>query len=304
MIDPLATYFTVESDYPFGEQCGFVCNPTIAPSSIVYYEARSDGIAEWSNSILLPTLKHGVVYVQAMNEEGTAVEGLPVAWLGTQNRYRDLLVSADGKEVYIATDAFGSAAQLYGSDLTTSVLHNPGAILKFTYGGEGGSSLAPLGAGAQSDTTPAGSEAAVGGPEEFENPANLGLAPGVTEQPSRDVDAANSAEDSTASTPTDLTANPSEDLSALVAAGQPKFGSTCAGCHGANGQGGAGAVLANNAKLADPRHVASTIIHGLGYMPPFAQLSDEDVSEIGSYIRNSFGNEFGILTVEEAAAAR
>jgi mono/diheme cytochrome c family protein len=127
----------------------------------------------------------------------------------------------------------------------------------------------------------------------------------MSEQPSADADAASSAEDNpTDSTAADTTVNSSDDLATLMAAGQPKFGSTCAGCHGANGQGGAGAVLANNAKLADPRHVASTIIHGLGYMPPFAHLSDDDIAEIGSYIRNSFGNDFGILTVEEAAAAR
>src|SRR5690606_19557471 len=176
MVDPLATYFTVESDFPFGEQCGFVCNPTIAPSSVLYYEAGEDGIAEWDNSLLLPTLKHGVLYVQKLSEDGMSAEGLPTAWLGTQNRYRDVLVSEDGKTVYIATDAFGSVAQLYGDELTTSVLHNPGAILKFTYGGEEGNAL---GAGGGSTTT--GEAQNLGGPEESENPANLGAAPGTSE---------------------------------------------------------------------------------------------------------------------------
>ena len=90
-----------------------------------------------------------------------------------------------------------------------------------------------------------------------------------------------------------------------MTAGQPKFVATCSACHGVNGQGGAGAVLANNANLADAGHVASTVIHGLGYMPPFGdELTDEDIAEIGSYIRNSWGNDFGVLTVEQAAAER
>jgi len=290
MVDPLATYFTVENGYPFGEQCGFICNPTIAPSSVLLYEAGDDGIAEWDNSILLPTLKHGVLYVQHMSEDGMTADGLPVAWLGTQNRYRDVLISPDGKDVYLATDAFGSVAQLYGTELTTSVLHNPGAILKFTYGGEDGSALAVSGTPQAS-----GASTGTGGPQEWENPANLGAAQGT---PAAEASATPDAAAATAPAG-------AADLRTLMAAGQPKFVATCSACHGVNGQGGAGAVLANNANLADAGHVASTVIHGLGYMPPFGdELTDEDIAEIGSYIRNSWGNDFGVLTVEQAAAER
>lgn len=287
MVDPLATYFTVESDFPFGEQCGFICNPTIAPSAILFYEAGESGIAEWDNSILLPTLKHGVLYVQPMSEDGTKAEGLPTAWLGTQNRYRDVLISPDGKDVYLATDAFGSVTQLYGSELTTSVLHNPGSILKFTYGGEDGNALA-VGTG---EGSAAGESGAAGGPEEWENPANLGADPGSNEAPASGDEAASAGGEA--------------DLAALVKAGQPKFIATCSACHGVNGKGSAGAVLAGNQNLADASHVASTVIHGLGYMPPFGdQLSDEDIAEIGSYVRNSWGNDFGALTVEQVSAQR
>ncbi|MBF0679534.1 MAG: PQQ-dependent sugar dehydrogenase [Devosia sp.] len=297
MVDPLATYFTVESDFPFGEQCGFVCNPTIAPSSILYYDAGEGGIPEWDNSLLLPTLKHGVLYVQKLTEDGTAADGLPVAWLGTQNRYRDVLVSEDGKEVYIATDAFGSVAQLYGNELTTSVLHNPGAILKFTYGGEEGNAL---GAGGGSATT--GEAQNLGGPEEGENPANLGAAPGTSEAAPPATAPAETAPAPEAAAPE---AAGEVDLAALIAAGQPEYVSNCSACHGVNGEGGAGAVLAGDANLADAAFVASTIIHGMGYMPPIgADLSDEVVAQIGSYIRNSWGNDFGPVTPADAAAQR
>src|SRR5690606_30480416 len=168
MVDPIATYFTVEDGYEFGQICGYICDPAVAPSSVLYYEAGEDGIAEWDNSILIPTLKHGTLYVQHLTEDGQEADGLPEAWLSTQNRYRDVIVSPDGRTVFIATDAFGSAAQKFGEGLNTSVLHNPGSILMFTYGEEGGG----LGvvSGNQSDMAPepANQEDM---PQEWEDPA-------------------------------------------------------------------------------------------------------------------------------------
>lgn len=137
IIEPVATYWTVEDGYPIGEICGYICDPTIAPSSVYYYEASEDGIAEWDNSVLIPTLKHGALYVQPLSEDGTEAASAPIAWLSTQNRYRDVIVGPDNRTVFIATDAFGSASQKYGQGLNTSVLHNPGAILTFTYGDDG-----------------------------------------------------------------------------------------------------------------------------------------------------------------------
>jgi PQQ-dependent dehydrogenase (s-GDH family) len=287
MVDPLATYFTVASDFPIGVPCGFVCNPTVGPSSIVHYNAGTAGITEWNNSILLPTLKHGVVYVQALSADGTQAEGLPVAWLGTQNRYRDVLVAPGGRDVYIATDAFGSVAQLYGSGMTTSVLHNPGSILKFTYGGEEGVALAvTMSAAGASGVTESG-----GGPEEGETAANQSVAPGTDTAPAGDAATA--------------VGGGQADLATLMRAGQPKYVARCSTCHGVNGRGSAGTVLVDNRNLADAGKVAATIIHGLGYMAPLgANLADADIAEIGSYIRNAWGNDHGLLTVDQAAAAR
>ncbi|WP_417580370.1 glucose/sorbosone family PQQ-dependent dehydrogenase [Pelagibacterium sp.] len=279
MIDPIATFFTVEDGYEFGQICGYICDPTVAPSSILYYGAGEDGIAEWDNSVLIPTLKHGTLYVQHLTEDGQEADGLPEAWLSTQNRYRDVIVSPDGKTVFIATDAFGSAAQKFGEGLNTSVLHNPGSILMFTYGEDGGG----LGVveGNSSDAA-AGGEA---GPAEWEDPNTGKEAEG--DEASADAITSDS------------------DVAAVANAGAPKFAANCASCHGAGGQGGAGAVLAGNENLADASFVANTLIHGFGYMPAFGnQLSDEDVAQLGTYIRNSWGNDFGVLTTEEVEAAR
>ena len=281
MIDPIATYFTVEDGYEFGQICGYICDPTVAPSSVLYYEAGEDGIAEWDNSILIPTLKHGTLYVQHLSEDGMEADGLPEAWLSTQNRYRDVIVSPDGRSVFIATDAFGSAAQKFGEGLNTSVLHNPGSILMFTYGEEGGS----LGVTSGND---AGAAAAGGGEnvQEWEDPNTGNEAPAEGEEAAAGV-----TEES--------------DVAEIANLGAPKYAANCAMCHGPAGQGGAGAVLAGNGELADAEFVANTIVHGFGYMPAFGnQLSDDDIAQIGTFIRNNWGNDFGVLTTEQVSAAR
>ncbi|WMT91202.1 glucose/sorbosone family PQQ-dependent dehydrogenase [Pelagibacterium sp. H642] len=287
MVDPIATYFTVEDGYEFGQICGYICDPTVAPSSVLYYEAGEDGIAEWDNSILIPTLKHGTLYVQHLTEDGQEADGLPEAWLSTQNRYRDVIVSPDGRTVFIATDAFGSAAQKFGEGLNTSVLHNPGSILMFTYGEEGGS----LGVTTGND---AGATATGGGEnvQEWEDPNTGNEAPAEGEEAAGDEAAAAGVTEES-------------DVTEVANLGAPKYAANCAMCHGPAGQGGAGAVLAGNGELADAEFVANTIVHGFGYMPAFGnQLSDDDIAQIGTFIRNNWGNDFGVLTTEQVAAAR
>jgi mono/diheme cytochrome c family protein len=39
-------------------------------------------------------------------------------------------------------------------------------------------------------------------------------------------------------------------------------------------------------------------------MPPFNGLSDRQVAAVATYIRNSWGNEFGIVTEAQIAAYR
>ena len=53
----------------------------------------------------------------------------------SENRYRDTAVSPDGRTIYVATDPGGLAEALSGG--STGKMQNPGAILAFTYVGEG-----------------------------------------------------------------------------------------------------------------------------------------------------------------------
>ena len=280
MVDPIATYWTVPDDYPIGEICGYICDPTIAPASVLPYHAGQDGIAEWDNALLIPTLKHGTLYVQHLSADGKTADGLPVAWLSTQNRYRDVIVGPDNRTVFIATDDFGSAAQKFGDGLNTSVLHNPGAILVFTYG-QGGSGLATVRASATLGEVRKGQASGAGGSEW------------------QDANTGKPAEDKAASVTEE------SNISDIAALGAPKYAQTCAVCHGPAGRSQNAAVLAQNAKLADPDYVARTILHGFGYMPAFKdRLSNNDIAEIGTFIRNSWGNDFGVLTTADVEKDR
>lgn len=105
---------------------------------------------------------------------------------------------------------------------------------------------------------------------------------------------------------------------ALLKAGEGVFSANCAGCHQASGTGVPGAFppLAGNPHLADVKHVTSTIIKGLNAgvelngqkytqpMPAFGQLSDQDVAAVATYVRNSWGNKFGGVTLADAKASR
>ena len=227
--------------------------------------------------MLITTLKHGALYVQQLSEDGQAAEGPPVRYFNTQNRYRDLVIAPDNRTVFIATDASGTASQTYGDQGFTNVLHNPGAVLMFTYEGEGGTATT-AGVPLQGTTAPAG--ASDQGPDAGDDP---------TDQP----DGA------------DATGGDAAAIDALMSNGRTIFAVNCSICHGRSGEGGQGVALAGNANLEDDLHVIDTILHGFGYMPPFAaRLDDTEVAAVASYVRNSWGNDFGPVQPDDVAAMR
>ena len=104
-----------------------------------------------------------------------------------------------------------------------------------------------------------------------------------------------------------------------VGAGKQLFAGTCSTCHMPEGQGMAGVFppLAKSDYIAaDPKRVASIILHGLqgpvkvngtdynSIMPPMSQLTDDEVANISTYVLNSWGNPGGHVTKAEAAEAR
>ena len=127
--DPLLSMFLPNAYKDPACTDSWMCRPNIAPSSIAVYE--SNAIPNWTNSLLITSLKKGRVYRLKLDANGTAVVGEPIQHFYTPNRYRDIVVSPDGKSIYIITDNSGKTSDASGFNQVSSV-QNPGAILKFT----------------------------------------------------------------------------------------------------------------------------------------------------------------------------
>jgi mono/diheme cytochrome c family protein len=78
----------------------------------------------------------------------------------------------------------------------------------------------------------------------------------------------------------------------------------CFACHGELGYGGAGPGFRNDKLLAADDHVIGQILIGGGIMPSFAHLSDDEIAALATYIRNSWGNQFGGVSPAQVAALR
>lgn len=257
LVDPIYTFFTVDNDYDFTANCGWICNPTIGPSAIAHYVAGENGVPELDNTLLIPALKHGTVYVLPLSEDGLSAAGDAKEIFNTQNRYRDILISEDTATFYLATDSGGTAAAKFGSRPTTNVMHNPGAIIAYTYVGHSD--------GASNQTRPA---------------AHGSVDPqteGATEAPAAEGD--------------------------QLRRGEVLFANNCAACHSADGSGSVGPSLHSNDHLADDAYVVETVLFGGSFMTPFKDsLNDQQIADVATFIRNSWGNEFGPVdpaTVQE-----
>ena len=79
----------------------------------------------------------------------------------------------------------------------------------------------------------------------------------------------------------------------------------CFVCHGQLGYGGAGPRFRGNKLLTAEDYVVSQILLGRGIMPSFAKtMSDEEIAAVATYIRNSWGNEFGSVAPKKVAQIR
>ena len=157
--DPVATLFTVPSDWDFTDPaCGgidFICWPTVATSAMqAYFPVTGEGIPGWENSLLVTTLKRGSVYRVPLAADGKTAAGPIERYFQSENRLRDMALSPDMKTLYITTDVSGLVGTMGGGAGTT--LKNPGAILVYTYTGEGDGAAATT----TTDEAPAAEETA------------------------------------------------------------------------------------------------------------------------------------------------
>jgi nitrite reductase (NO-forming) len=104
-----------------------------------------------------------------------------------------------------------------------------------------------------------------------------------------------------------------------IEAGKALFAGTCSTCHMPDGRGIEGVFppLAKSDYIAaDPKRLPHVLLAGLSgklvvngreydsVMPPMAQLTDDEVANISTFVLNSWNNPGGRITKAEAAAAR
>lgn len=108
------------------------------------------------------------------------------------------------------------------------------------------------------------------------------------------------------------------DLKASAERGKEVYASYCITCHMENGEGIESVfppVAKSDYLMADKKRSIVQIMKGVsgeikvngavynGEMTSF-DLSDQEISDVLNYIRNSFGNKGAAVTVEEVAAQR
>lgn len=97
------------------------------------------------------------------------------------------------------------------------------------------------------------------------------------------------------------------DLDALKATGAAVFAANCAVCHGDKGEGRIGPALANNSIVGNTDFIVERVLNGFieHGMPPFkAALDDEKIAGVITFVRTSFGNDYGAVLAEEVSSRR
>lgn len=103
--------------------------PSEAPSSIDVYTASA--IPGWKNSLLLTTLKGGKLTRLQLNNTGEKVIGDTISYFKSNNRFRDLAISPNGRKLYLITDSSGvTSGPSKENPQQTSC---KGCIIEYTY---------------------------------------------------------------------------------------------------------------------------------------------------------------------------
>ncbi|GLQ55541.1 glucose/sorbosone family PQQ-dependent dehydrogenase [Devosia nitrariae] len=283
-VPPIATMFTVPSDYDFTdpvcEGIDFICWPTVAASSIEYYQTRAGGIPDWERVLLVTTLKRGSLYTVPVSTNGHTAEGPITRYFQSENRFRDTAVSPDGLTIYVATDPSGLAEALEGG--TTTTMENPGAILAFTYEGDT--------EGVEEDAT------GEPRPENEPEPAPADEAtPSEDEAPAEDAAPAEEGATEGQSGAAAAAGNPPQFTAEQAVSGKTAYNSNCAVCHGSTLSNGTfGTPLAG--QYFEGKWVGQTVGALFDYahtMPPASpgSLPDETYADIVAYILEVNGME-------------
>lgn len=115
---PIGTYNSTIASEPTG---GWLTWPTVAPASIDIYEGGK--IPGWGESLLIPTLKAGMILRTKLNVAGDGLDSTTYEEFHSSNdRYRDIAFDPDGVTIYAITDI-------------RSGMDNQGVVMKIQYSG-------------------------------------------------------------------------------------------------------------------------------------------------------------------------
>lgn len=70
-------------------------------------------------------------------------------------------------------------------------------------------------------------------------------------------------------------------------AGEAVYASTCAACHGADGEGGSGPAMAGIVADESDADIVEVVLDGEGSMPP-QDLTDQEVADVLAYLIETF----------------
>ncbi|MDP4249452.1 MAG: PQQ-dependent sugar dehydrogenase [Bacteroidota bacterium] len=135
--EPLFSFFNVNgSAVPSSGSSNYTW-PTIAPSSIDYYDKFY--IPGWNNSLLVTSLKLGM-YRLKLKTDGSSVDSSSTAQITDtipylhEYRIRDLAIAPTGDTLFLAIDSSGSTSGPTGGFTgTTIATKTPGYILRMIY---------------------------------------------------------------------------------------------------------------------------------------------------------------------------
>ena len=108
-------------------------------------------------------------------------------------------------------------------------------------------------------------------------------------------------------------------LEQQVLAGESRFNGTCSVCHQSNGAGLEGVfppLAKSDFLMADKKRAIGVVVNGLNgkvtvngkpydsVMPPMSQLTDDEIANILTYVRNTWGNQGEAVTAAEVTEVR
>ena len=98
-------------------------------------------------------------------------------------------------------------------------------------------------------------------------------------------------------------------MEVMMKEGKSVYRYKCAECHGRSGEGQpsthhAAPRLSGYSERMSVQRIAIQVIRGGAYMPPFTSLTDWEIAAVVTYVRNSFGNDYGVATADEVADLR